>query len=258
MSYGKNADLTLFMDNTRIHVLPSMNPDGFEMSCEGDCDGAAGRHNANGFDLNQNVPDAFRERKVERQNETEHVIKWISSIPFALSANVHTGAMVAVYPYNSLTKEMSEEYNSTTASGEPYRHLTPDTDVFYHLASVYSLNHPFMYTGQSEGIKGRVIDTNGNPIKGASVYIKGRDNILPYNTTADGEYYQLLLTGRYTILVVSKELLVHLINYLATMYGFDEDLTAFIDNTQIHVMPTMNPDGAEVSDPTDCYGTTGR
>ncbi|GCB65621.1 hypothetical protein scyTo_0004822 [Scyliorhinus torazame] len=133
------------------------------------------RHNANGFDLNQNVPDAFRERKVERQNETEHVIKWISSIPFALSANVHTGAMVAVYPYNSLTK----------------------------------------------GIKGRVIDTNGNPIKGASVYIKGRDNILPYNTTADGEYYQLLLTGRYTIL----QELCHFGNLhggaLVANYGYD-------------------------------------
>ncbi|XP_038669039.1 carboxypeptidase M-like [Scyliorhinus canicula] len=103
-SYGKNPDLTLFMDNSRIHVLPSMNPDGFEMSSEGDCDGAAGRHNANGFDLNQNFPDAFRERQVERQNETEHMIKWISSIPFTLSGNVNTGAMVAVHPYNSVTK----------------------------------------------------------------------------------------------------------------------------------------------------------
>ncbi|XP_041052644.1 carboxypeptidase M-like [Carcharodon carcharias] len=53
------------------------------------------------------------------------------------------------------------------------------------------------------GIKGRVFDTNGNPIKGASVRIKGRDNILPYNATAEGEYYRLLLTGQYTILGIS-------------------------------------------------------
>ncbi|XP_078082040.1 carboxypeptidase D-like [Mustelus asterias] len=106
-NYGKNPELTWFMDSTRIHVLPSMNPDGFEMSIEGDCDGTAGRDNADGFDLDQNFPDAFDERKVERQNETGHVMEWISSIPFALSANLQAGAVAAVYPYNSFTKGIS-------------------------------------------------------------------------------------------------------------------------------------------------------
>lgn len=60
-----------------------------------------GRNNANGVDLNRNFPDQyFNNSKVPRQKETLHMMEWIRSNPFVLSANLHGGAIVASYPYD--------------------------------------------------------------------------------------------------------------------------------------------------------------
>ena len=51
--YGKDPTITKLVDNTRIHIMPSMNPDGYEMSVEGDCQSVNGRRNADDVDLNR-------------------------------------------------------------------------------------------------------------------------------------------------------------------------------------------------------------
>lgn len=41
------------LQNNIIHVLPSLNPDGFERSIEGLCERGPGRYNAKDMDLNR-------------------------------------------------------------------------------------------------------------------------------------------------------------------------------------------------------------
>lgn len=89
------------MDNTRIHIMPSMNPDGFEVAKEGACDGGQGRYNARGFDLNRNFPDYFKQNNKRTQPETEAVKEWVSKIQFVLSGSLHGGALVASYPFDN-------------------------------------------------------------------------------------------------------------------------------------------------------------
>lgn len=57
--YGTDKRVTDLMSTTRIHLLPSMNPDGYEASREGDEGGLIGRNNANNYDLNRNFPDQY-------------------------------------------------------------------------------------------------------------------------------------------------------------------------------------------------------
>ncbi|XP_053989672.1 carboxypeptidase M-like [Hylaeus volcanicus] len=109
-NYGSDPYVTWLLDNTRIHILPSMNPDGFEVSKEGYCEGAQGRYNARGFDLNRNFPDYFKQNNRKGQPETEAVKEWVSKIQFVLSGSLHGGALVASYPFdntpNSPTKQI--------------------------------------------------------------------------------------------------------------------------------------------------------
>ena len=88
-SYAANETVRELIDSTRIHLLPSMNPDGYAIAMEGDSLGVIGRYNANGYDLNRNFPDRFdrscdRSRIPPVQPETQAIIDWIDAYPFVL------------------------------------------------------------------------------------------------------------------------------------------------------------------------------
>lgn len=81
---------------------------------EGKCeskDDFSGRENANHVDLNRDFPDQFDRRLSQlrkdvsivngRQSETVAMMTWIAQEPFVLSGNLHGGAIVASYPYDS-------------------------------------------------------------------------------------------------------------------------------------------------------------
>lgn len=101
VNYGTDPYITYLLDNTRIHLMPSMNPDGFEVATEGECAGGRGRYNSRGYDLNRNFPDYFIKNQKQVQPETQAIREWIERIPFVLSANLHGGALVASYPFDN-------------------------------------------------------------------------------------------------------------------------------------------------------------
>ena len=62
---------------------------------------------------------------------------------------------------------------------------------------------------------------------------------------------------------VGKELLIHFAKYLLQSYSSPssnadfEAIKKLIDTTDIHILPSMNPDGFEHSMTKDCSGVTG-
>ncbi|VDI51786.1 carboxypeptidase D, partial [Mytilus galloprovincialis] len=138
-NYNVNSTIKTFLDNTVVHILPSMNPDGFEVSSEGDCSSVQGRTNTNNYDLNRNFPGYFEVNPRPVQPETRAVMDWLKQHRFILSANLHGGAMVANYPFDNYV-------NGSIIQATRYVR-SPDDDTFIHLSKVYSYSHANMYTG---------------------------------------------------------------------------------------------------------------
>ncbi|XP_010189936.1 PREDICTED: carboxypeptidase N catalytic chain [Mesitornis unicolor] len=159
--------ITRLIHNTRIHIMPSMNPDGYEVAAKQgpDTNGyLTGRNNANGVDLNRNFPDLntlmYYSGEISGPNhhiplpdnwksqvepETLAVIQWISSYNFVLSANLHGGAVVANYPYDKSQDQRIRSHRR--AVNTP----TPDDKLFQKLAKTYSYAHGWMHRGWNCG-----------------------------------------------------------------------------------------------------------
>ncbi|XP_041346978.1 carboxypeptidase M-like, partial [Gigantopelta aegis] len=258
-SYGGNMTLTHFLKTTTVHIMPTMNPDGFAIASYGNCSSLTGRKNGGSYDLNRNFPDYWVENKVPIQLETRAIMNWMKEEQFVLSINFHGGALVANYPFD----------NYPNASDVSVYASCPDDDVFRHLSLTYSKNHPtmrlgnhcndtgpfkdgitngalwypvaggmqdynYIYAGCMEttleisccfyptsdelpgywernknslisylmqvhmGVKGLVFDENRNTLVGATVAVKGREQF-PLKTTEYGEYWKLLLPGKYVL-----------------------------------------------------------
>ena len=134
--YSTNSTIRELVDSTRIHLLPTMNPDGYSIAQEGDYGGVVGRRNDNGIDLNRNFPDRFGRQQGSIQPETQAIIDWLDQYHFVLSANLHNGALVANYPYDN------------SPSGHSVYTLSPDDDIFRQISLAYSYGHETMHLGE--------------------------------------------------------------------------------------------------------------
>lgn len=132
-NYKLDDRITQLINTTRIHLLPTMNPDGYEMVSPTNYD-RIGRENANGVDLNRNFPDKYGTNRLNRiqEPETQAIMNWTLSIPFVLSANLHGGALVANYPYDDSDGDLLAY--TPTSKNNP----TEDNEMFRHLAKTYS------------------------------------------------------------------------------------------------------------------------
>lgn len=129
-NYMKDPLAKLIVENVHLHILPSMNPDGFALKRRG---------NANNVDLNRDFPDQFfAVNNVEdaRQPETRAIMRWLRRIKFTASASLHGGALVANYPWDGTQNKRKEYY------------ACPDDKTFQFLASVYSRSHYNMSLSQ--------------------------------------------------------------------------------------------------------------
>nr|XP_012295066.1 carboxypeptidase N catalytic chain [Aotus nancymaae] len=164
---NRNQRIVRLIQDTRIHILPSMNPDGYEVAAAqgpNKLGYLVGRNNANGVDLNRNFPDLntyiyYNEKsggpnhhlplpdnwKSQVEPETRAVIRWMHSFNFVLSANLHGGAVVANYPY-----DRSFEH-PVRGVRRPANTPTPDDKLFRKLAKIYSYAHGWMYQGWNCG-----------------------------------------------------------------------------------------------------------
>ncbi|XP_053476967.1 probable carboxypeptidase X1 isoform X2 [Ictalurus furcatus] len=152
-----NQRIVRLVKDTRIHLLPSFNPDGYEAAYEkgSELSGwALGRYSYEGIDMNHNFPDlnnlmwdaqdlATDKKKVSNHYipmpeyytttqamvapETRAVISWMQDIPFVLSANLHGGELVVTYPFDC-TRDWIPRQDTPTA----------DNDFFRWLAAVYA------------------------------------------------------------------------------------------------------------------------
>ncbi len=167
MNYGKHEYITQLVNNVRIHIMPTMNPDGFEYEYKQTKHAQGpGRLNANQVDLNRNFPsvelehsanqndviipkqkasngEARLDKLTNTQNhlepEVRAVMHWSLVYPFVLSGNLHGGALVANYPYdNRIGDAVGKESKS------------PDDQTFQMLARAYShVNHHHKVTFQN-------------------------------------------------------------------------------------------------------------
>ncbi|VIO89779.1 Zinc carboxypeptidase family protein [Brugia malayi] len=133
INYGKNEVLTRLVNRTRIHLLPTMNPDGFSVAIPGKYGWLQGRTNAANVDLNRDFPQRLNPAMIRNvQPETSAVMRWTRSIPFVLSANLHDGSLVVNFPYDDGKIEGIEA-------------KTGDHKLFVVLSYLYARAHHYMW-----------------------------------------------------------------------------------------------------------------
>ncbi|XP_057706261.1 probable carboxypeptidase X1 [Corythoichthys intestinalis] len=181
-----NERVVRLVQDTRIHLLPSMNPDGYEMAFKKGSELSGwtlGRYSYEGIDMNHNfadlntvmwtaielekdrsklinhyfpIPEQYTSEDAFVASETRAVISWMRKIPFVLGANLHGGELVVTYPFD-MTRDWA-----------PREHTpTPDDSFFRWLAAVYASTNQVMSNPDRRPCHNRDFTRYNNIINGA-------------------------------------------------------------------------------------------
>ena len=136
-NYATDSRVTNLVNNMEIWIMPLMNPDGYENSSRRNLQ--YDEDHPQGYDLNRNFPERTGDNvntlvNIDgnpRPTEVQRIMSWAFDHSSVLSANFHTGAVVANYPYDS--KMVGD-------AGDADHAETPDDDLFIQLALTYASN----------------------------------------------------------------------------------------------------------------------
>ncbi|XP_017289389.1 inactive carboxypeptidase-like protein X2 [Kryptolebias marmoratus] len=159
-----NQRIRHLVEETRIHLLPSVNPDGYEKVFEvgSELSGwSLGRWSNDGIDIHHNFPDLnsilweaeakkwiprkmpnhhvpipewYQSKNASVALETRALIAWMEKMPFVLGGNLQGGELVVTFPYDR-TRSQGVAMEQTP---------TPDDHVFRWLAFSYASTHRLM------------------------------------------------------------------------------------------------------------------
>ncbi len=83
----------------------------------------------------------------------------------------------------------------------------------------------------------------GKSVKGKDLLImKISDNVNSDEIEPEFKY----ISSMHGDEITGRELTVSLIEEIGEKYGIDEEITSLVDNTEIYIMPSMNPDGSDL------------
>ena len=225
--YGTDPRISHLVDNAQIYLMPSMNPDGFEMHQ---------RYNANSVDLNRDFPDFTsddHDNTGGRAIETAAVMALHAKHHFVSAINFHGGEVCFNLPWDTkpnnsreekfaddnLLAQMARAYadsNPTMKSNNNFdRGVTygfewyevnggmQDWSIYYRrsmhatvelsftkwpsasqLPTFWSENRDAMLAHLERGLVGihlEVVDSQGQPVNGATVSVNSSTRSLTYD-----------------------------------------------------------------------------
>lgn len=159
-----NTRIRHLVEETRIHLLPSVNPDGHQQAYEAGSERSGwslGRWSLDGLDIHHNfpdlnsvlweaearkwvprrfhnhhvpIPDWYRSANATVAVETRALVSWMEKIPFVLGANLQGGELVVSFPFDRTRSVMALREATPT----------PDDPVFRWLAFAYASTHRLM------------------------------------------------------------------------------------------------------------------